>query len=1069
MIRSGMRNGSRRSGAALILASGVIVLTMLLVVMLLGTGRIAWGRTRASLQGIQARLAVASGLDYAAARLWRGGDRVPASARSMANAGDDWAFRDPLATPVGGLSNPSYAHGERWDDTPLTNGAYDALSGEFLPAADRDGDGRFDACSGRLRDGKGGVPFLLKVQGTAGLACVNSGELGSPLGDHDLDGVLNADDTDYGEDLDTDGEPANGIQANGVPDWRDPDFVGNVHLVNLLDNLGAVVGLPLVAPAPLYAPFDPNGAALGAIEVSDLGRRVVANRPRGGYDSLAQVAAFLPPAEYALVEPFLTTRGEILPVAFTLHTPDAATYSTTAYGVHLVRPEARYEFHARVRFNDAPVEVLKAILRYVSSGYRTPFFRGRFSRLYADPSSPGGSPAAGDEVAQALIDARAVGGIYTWRQMASALRALPPGFFRDDPFTQTDESVPGNRGEREDLILAQLAGDGYFPDPWHIRWNALEVDGSARLISKADLSGPLSTCQYDASGVEDPAGPRIERIPARLTTECSLAGGPPAHFLVACAGFLEGHRAEILTDLSLEAAPFVMTSQQDFDPHNVLPGSPWRYPGGVFRCDGDVIAERTGIQVSPRFPFVSGRLPGVSNYTAASVDPALPPEVLANDRYPRALEGALQLAARPWQPDELREPVSGCVFALPGNEDDFSSIGAAYDPNDYRDNLFDPGAPFRGSPPSSQSWTDLLPDGSGVPGKEYPSFHAGVVWAPEGPRCGAAKIEWPLFPLPRKGAMRMGGIDGGTIEFVAPVIHSGGGITGGWQETPGKDYVDAGRIALSIWGDQGLGAGPEFIGYLSIQLKSGGNVEIRDAGLGATRLFLVPPAVRQLTRHHVAVKFDGSADPDPRKTQVTVYYDGILSPTMPLVVSIVHPVLTPRIRGIVTYPIGDPALFAPPHDAPAKITERAQRGAHLFDPATLTAAGRYVSPLFSMTRESRPRFLTWDCFIPTGTGGSVTLSVHAYDDAGNLLAQSVPVSWSGTGPQTAPSGLDVRCAKFRIEAAIGAADGPLDPWPLVGDPATGSAKPTLLDTPILTECAIRWGLDRPLWGPVSVR
>lgn len=314
----------------------------------------------------------------------------------------------------------------------------------------------------------------------------------------------------------------------------------------------------------------------------------------------------------------------------------------------------------------------------------------------------------------------------------------------------------------------------------------------------------------------------------------------------------------------------------------------------------------------------------------------------------------------------------------------------------------------------------------------------------------------------------MGAIDGGTIECVVPVLDMTVGLGDDWHQTPGKDYADKGSIVLRFWGDRGEGAGPEFLGYLSIRAGIRGEVEIQG------RTFVLPANLRSLSRHHVAVKFDGSADLDPKKTQVTVYYDGILSPTPPLLVSVGFPVLSPRVECRVNHPVGDVAFFAPPRDTPADITARAQRGAHLFDPGPpASAQGDYVSPLFTLSgpleRGARPRFLSWEGFIPSGTGGSMTFSVAGYDAGGNFLGRSTPRTWQGNGSPTDRLDLDVSCRKFRIEVSISAVDSPANPWPRVGDPATGNDKPTLLDTPILNECVLRWGLPRPAWGPVSSR
>lgn len=279
-------------GIVLILVAGLVAVISLLAVLLVQAGRVSKGWSKArSLRGDAALLAL-DGLEYATARLRQASEAVSVASRTAANACDDWTFRDNALAWRGGISlaastGPSYLRGEPWTDTGIAPGIFEPGVEAWIEA---DGDGRFSAYSGRLR---GGEPFSRRfsLRVRTSQICVNSGELGLPTGDHDMDGTLNESDPDY--DLFKNYRRMDGLlvtDLEGIPNWRDHRFFPNTHLVNILNNLGTVLMDQGVLNLPTHTEtvYDSNPAYNAGdgrdvvIELSDLGRIIVGNRPRGG-------------------------------------------------------------------------------------------------------------------------------------------------------------------------------------------------------------------------------------------------------------------------------------------------------------------------------------------------------------------------------------------------------------------------------------------------------------------------------------------------------------------------------------------------------------------------------------------------------------------------------------------------------------------------------------------------------------------------------------------------------------------------------------------------------------------
>ncbi len=636
-MRDRIDSGPDRRGLALVLVAGLMALLLFLSVAFARLGADWKGQADLRLTRAQGSLAAHSGMAYAWARLRQDSSSSLEADWTSANACDDWTARgDPRSAPIFRLQNPSYPRGDPWRDEP----------GHERDGADNDADGVCDepregtgvysagdrwrprqegspvreAFTGRLRStvGRGGR-FSLRIETGASRISVNSGELGLGTDDQDLDGVLNEDDW-YVDDR----------NGNGVADWRDPDFWGNRHLVNLLDNLGALLGVSSARAEP-YDPGSPPDAPINRgfdFRASDLGHDLVCGRPRGGYASVRDLAQVLPPADFLKVEPYLGFDIERVAVpsggnyfldelnhrAFRLraHGMDRFGYKGSddvgpGSGQFRQGPHSGIcEQHARIDVNRCPLEAIVANLMYVTAsgtgvvsghpGDRTVEVPGRPDpilfydwppgRETAPPSSESPfvrlSLADAWEAARALVWCRPLG---TWQDVLKAVVDVP---FEDDPFTPDfDESRQG-RFFKQDLILALANANPYVPDPFAWGLNSLEVEreregwlgfdrARARRISKFAINARiLSTAPFDRWGKAtlEPPGPDDPLpLPCRATTEFVLAGEERG-FTIACAGWSQGWRpgeVEAPESLRDEIDPhrtqgIMFSTQFDFEP-----------------------------------------------------------------------------------------------------------------------------------------------------------------------------------------------------------------------------------------------------------------------------------------------------------------------------------------------------------------------------------------------------------------------------------------------------------------------------------------------------------------------
>lgn len=991
------RTAPRRDGIAVVMLIGVMSILLLLAFLLAQIGSLAAASSQAFLKRAVASSAAASGLEYAAARLWADPRPVPADLRTPQNAGDDWTFRDGWTVPPGLSSTPSYAHRET---------------------------------SGRLRCGDG--RFSLRVQAEEGKACLNSGEIGSPLADHDMDGVLNGEDPKYAAEI-----------PPGA--YCDPTFWGNVHLVNLLNNLGAVLELSDVHDEEYEAPSFWSTGEMGTIRVSNLGRTVVANRPEGGYVSVDQLRPFLPPADFEKVAPFLATDGEVVPVPITPDSP----FNAARYDMATGYPDARLEFHARIDFNAAPIEILKASLRHIASGGDSLFIRLREGEA--------------DAIAERLSGLRPVHG---WAEMLELLHAGRLATFEDDPFTKLEDGSPldertdpGRQRLKEDLILANAAADGYFPDSLRWRHNSLEVPREdqpialdppvARQVFKELLVDPLNTYPFGASGCGG-GGELPATFPSRRTIEWSLTALPTAFHVTshATAG-RPAARAEASGTFHVGLDAITLKSQDDFERRGASPAAPAHLPGGFAAAISP--ASRSGAATFPRFPLDSSET-GLDNYDPATIPPANA-ESLGQFRYPRG-RGGLTLGApqHPYAADLERT-----VFSMPFNEDFPDDADTAYSPSRWEDNLLDPVEPARRSaPPATAAWggqsnyakNNALflthPD-------RYRNFHAGCHLSPWGPRAGWAWAAWTSpFPLARGnhsgcGIPGSGEIRDGAIEcwYPMPVTHDP--ISVAWSQC-----LPGGICRIVYNGSlNGPTLNEDDPTYLLVSVRPDGSISLDDA-IAFTPPVIYAPAAKRAW-HHLALRFDASSfPPGSDDTKVHVYLDGIEQP-VPFTLSFGAAPLDAQMAIEPHFPLDDFCLYPAGEATDAAILGRAQA-------SRFSTSGAWTSPRFRLDGAALPdgagvRGLSWNGFIPSGTGGAFTFTVRGFEADGTTPTGSDAASWNGgAGPQM--SRLNVPTSR-QVELEVRIDTDPAE-WPLVAGVSS------LRDAPVLDELKIVYA-SRPRW------
>ncbi len=1072
---------AKTGGIALLAVAGIVALLAILAGAFLQAGGAQARQVRSVLDQRLAEGAAESGLAYAAARLWEdprsAADR--AQAPDTANRCDDWTCRAPAAS----RANPSYARGDGWQERGTPDGLYTPGQDWPIPRPEMDlgGDGRLDAWSGRVRGGDSPFAsrFSLEIRPATGLVCINSGELGNPDGDHDLDGIPNR--------LDTASTPyATDSDLNGADDWRDPNFSGNAHLVNLLNNLGAVLGLPThtepFVPAPVgnTAPFAPM---MGTIDISDIGRQIVARRPRGGYGSISDLAGFLPRAEYETIAPFLALDGRIAPVAVSDITPTGASALW-----NLPAPEARYEFQARLSFPDAPVEILAASLRHLTAGGLG------FVRL---------GQGEADRIAAHLDAMRKTTPVRSRRDLLAALQS--PSLYDPDPFIvaynqlppgliplQLLWSLPMDAVQvlpKQDLIMVQWDANWYGNDLFHRFPRTLDVPREpATGFDGPDSARPISFTREAITGITDgdpfliktgsgPQGTKpIRPIPCRPTTGFTFSPGRD-NFAVACHGNASSAAADRTGRLSLAENTLLLTSQQDFTPLLATgsAGDPnparWTYAGGDAFHDGARPATRAGVQALPRFPLVAPDGVTPNGTIASFLDPA-------QYRLPRAI-GALALSARQWP--ELPDPAEGlpgalawlrhpdATFALPFNEDGAPAPGNRYGPGGWLDNISDP--VLRSPAPAEnivvgpfvERGISLSPDGPRIP----PGTHT-IPGNPPVQLSETFEIEWPDPPFANAPGFPsnygangvptgfMNWIREGTIVawFPTESLATGGGLVFRYATNappPVAPWPDLLRVEITA-----VPGFPEQTDPFRIVTQHGYHTV-------ATPLAASP--ARELSGtgwRCLAVTLTRVTLPNGHPgLDAELYLDGVPTGSIPAPFAPAAPPAGPRLRfsGSGLRAVDDVVLY-----------KRVLTPGEIHDLALLpkyARQGTYASPriTFDPARFPDGVLLTGadqDALIPPGSGGTFDFMVTGYDDAGIPVGTDAFTD-DGSGPQRSPIRLGGKIRSFDVTVDIRTTP------PLQIADSAGNPVPILRDTPVLEEISFRYGDGRPRWTDLSDR
>lgn len=515
--------GGAAGGFLLVLVAGLLGLLASLALSSASLAGLARGGVAARRAALDAEMALASGLAYAASRLYASVDPFPGAPRpgdpffesssarvpSVANRGDDWRCRDlerddgswfadaqgpiPFAwldPPWDGTLHPSWARGEAWDDAN-GNGLFD--DGETW--RDADGNGRRDVWSGRLRSGSRASPrFLLRA------------------------------------------EPGAGAK---IPINIDRSSYGRVAVIELLNRLGAVLGVATVSRETL-------GGSGVPVVWSDLGTRLFAAAPREGWTDAEQVRAALPEEEYRALRRFVTLSEPLAPEDHlrltTAGREDPGTQGAPVLGV--------------LHLNAVPGRLLEAFLRLRrSTGFSDRVARGLDDALPDDVDPLTGLPYARYPRVAILHPPEA------WRAAAGlARRARETGGFRSR--LELFRFIDGRKQDWFPNGVRHAAGASY---PSEGLQNVKVDMVFASFFGSRILSAPAALATYDVDRfVRTPDGGRLgsgrQREQAPLGNE-PLFLATPAEPYVGDAPFHDGSPLAIADDVF----DWSLASPGDFD------------------------------------------------------------------------------------------------------------------------------------------------------------------------------------------------------------------------------------------------------------------------------------------------------------------------------------------------------------------------------------------------------------------------------------------------------------------------------------------------------------------------
>lgn len=969
-----MKDGLRASlaGFALVLVAGLLTFLLLSAAFFMQWARAA-GLSGASSAARQAALAAESGLAYAAARLPR--DPWPLFARTVENRGDDWTAREDLSPAAGGPSlNPSYAHGEHWrdqgtDPDGACNPAYDDLTGRV----DLDGDGRFSAWTGRLR----AVRFSLRIESSGSKLPLNGGNTAPPF-----------------------------------HNW----LAGLSHrgLAHALNNLGALL-LPQGHPRRLDLP---NTGSAGDIAYSLLGDDLIANRPPGGYRDPAQVARVLSSLGGGAWYP-LGSKGqpaglaEILPyvdVAPAIAVPQGGSPKSLSPAMDEFIPATPVEWAT------APTLVLQSIWQWTGCGTSN-------SRIFWEPGSElliddrTGLTLSNpffihaDEAERlALLAAdfrRQEGKDFSWNRFYERLvsRALapPPDALFDSP---VDPLLYPTAHQASLLAKADLAFAFVSPDPHPhpgcspLAWAAFGIDRRTapsgphlpRMADPLKLSRPDLPPYFPGQHPLGASGDKVVGV--------GLTSRPPVRFSVDSFGRAALAGAAATGTLETGVSWLFLGSQEDFENadglvelgaigiqdavNDAVWPIPWAEDPGRRQIRTDDLGTPDPLDDREYRHVVSLPACGASHYQAGPPFPGFSRWTGGVALAPR--EAGIRSADRYWS---------------------FSETLTGPPPYPQQKSEYRPGLPsLYGMPWQGASVSISIPPAPPVARIINPSVNVAHS-SDENNRTRYTPLHVSGYSTASSPGLTLGPFPGVSVAEQITQLAIEGWIARPGVPAPGE------RVLELTWGS---GAIYDRLLQLTVEETPGPQPGARWAlTLTAPALNLactaVVPDTSQTTRsHHVRILITGTSLPDPVRTDVFLYVDGVL---------------------LGTDGGGRPLLGTSGFDAGFRFSVRRMDEIRLYgkdvvppEPGEAFTMGRfvregtYVSPLFVLAEPADLRETQWTGILPiAGLSAQVyqiSVSATGYrDPAGQEPLGTLPLPGGGKVSDLASLG-KVRSFRYAV-------------------------------------------------------
>lgn len=546
-------SGGASHGIVLVLVSGVLVAISLLAAFSLSLARHASAGAEGRLVARSAEIAAQSALQYAAARLMQ--DPIPRYPTLPSERGDDWRCRGGIDPVAAGL-NPSWSHGDAWSDQGAPgDGVYTAGYDVFDPALhDRDGDGRFSARSGRLRND---LSFTLTVEAPGGKIPLNAGiEVASGLGkdgiDNNLNGVIDEDGRDDRIDNDGDGQSDEADeQAFGECEWNPtpgetPDWQKragfNEAVARALDSLGVVLDIQGGRRPETF-----QGEAFMASTLGDL----ITQAPKEGFRNWRSVEKALNRLnQIGGLPPYTQADSERIRPFIDLGPYDrGGRRGIGASGVEFIG------FEVPIEFLTASPEVLKALWMHRLGDTLVP---GDGAPIPLCDALPGG--AAWDAISP---------------HSGVSYRQTRPTVYREEAERLVEKAIEAReagggswKGLRDLLLQPATIGDVFgtelapLPFAAAASWGLLKARLAIAAVAGADGNHPASFWGAWASGQAGIYSPSISTL---LGFRLTMA--PPVQFDVRGTGETEAGGTASAEGRLRVAERMELTTREDFENH----------------------------------------------------------------------------------------------------------------------------------------------------------------------------------------------------------------------------------------------------------------------------------------------------------------------------------------------------------------------------------------------------------------------------------------------------------------------------------------------------------------------